>query len=89
MRERLPSRRGSVRFPIEHDSVPYLVTLSRFNDGRLGEIFIDAEKPNSALATHAQDAAVLASMLLQCGVSPAEICHSVAGPIKTALEGEQ
>ena len=51
-RERLPNRRGSVRFAIRHDQATYLVTLSKFNDGRIAELFLDAEKPDSALAGH-------------------------------------
>ena len=39
-RRRLPQRRGSIRFPITHDNVPYLVTLSLFDDGRLAEVFL-------------------------------------------------
>jgi hypothetical protein len=85
-RERLPNRRGSLRFPIGCGGQLYLVTLSKFDDGRLAEIFLDTDKPDSALATHASDAAILASMLLQHGVLPAAISHSVAGPIKSALE---
>jgi hypothetical protein len=84
-RKRLPDRRGSERFAIEHAGLQYLVTISRFGDGRLGEIFIDSEKPNSAVAVHANDAAVLASMLLQHGVSASDIQHSVSGPIAVAL----
>jgi ribonucleoside-diphosphate reductase alpha chain len=84
-RQRLPNRRGSIRFAIKHDDATYLVTLSRFDDGRLGEIFLDAPKPDSAIATHATDAAVLASILLQHGVSAAAIRHSIAGPLATAL----
>ena len=41
---------------------------------------------------HANDAAVLASLLLQHGVTAAAIRHSIAGPLATALahveEGE-
>ena len=63
----------------------YSATLSKFADGRLGEIFIDADKPDSELAVHANDAAVLASLLLQHGVTAAAIRHSIAGPLATAL----
>lgn len=84
-RQRLPNRRASERFSISHDGVPYLVTLSRFDDGRPAEIFLDAHKPDSALAVHANDAAVLASLLLQHGVDAAVIRRSISGPIATAL----
>jgi hypothetical protein len=84
-RQRLPNRRGSVRFCIRHDGASYLVTLSKFSDGRIAEIFLDSAKPDSALATHANDAAVLASLLLQHGVTAAAIRRSIAGPLATAF----
>ena len=84
-RQRLPDRRGSLRFSFVHDNALYSGTLSRYADGRLAEIFIDAEKPDSALALHAADAAVLASLLLQHGVTAAAIRHSISGPLSVAL----
>jgi hypothetical protein len=84
-RQRLPNRRGSVRFSFQHDGALYSATLSKFQDGRLAEIFINVEKPDSALAMHANDAAVLASLLLQHGVTAAAIRHSIAGPLAIAL----
>jgi hypothetical protein len=91
-RQRLNNRRGSLRFSFRHDGALYSATLSKFPDGRLAEIFIDAHKPDSALAVHANDAAVLASILLQHGVTAAAIRHSIAGPLASALahveEGE-
>jgi hypothetical protein len=91
-RQRLPDRRGSVRFSFRHDGKLYSATLSEFADGKLGEIFIDAHKPDSELAVHANDAAVLASLLLQHRVTAAAIRHSIAGPLASALahaeEGE-
>jgi hypothetical protein len=84
-RERLPARRASIRFTIEHDGVRYRATLSKFDDGRIAEIFLDGMKPDSALAVHAADAAVLTSLLLQHGVTAAAIRRSISGPIATAL----
>ena len=85
MREKIRNRRASERLPIEDDGASYLVTFSRFDDGRLAEIFLDCSKPSSALAVHASDAAVLVSLLLQHGVPPDEIRHSISGPIAKAL----
>lgn len=86
IRERLPNRRASVVFAFTHGGAHYTGTVSRFDDGRLAEIFIDTAKPTSALAEHVADAAVLASLLLQHGVSAAAIKHSISGPIAGALE---
>jgi hypothetical protein len=54
---------------------------AKFPDGRLAEIFIDAGKPDSEIAVHMNDAAVLASLLLQHGVTAAAIRHSISGPL--------
>jgi hypothetical protein len=85
-RQRLPDRRGAVRLSIRHDGATYLITADYYSNGALAEIFIDAPKPGSALAVHMSDAAVLASLLLQHGVSAAEIRHSISGPLSTALD---
>jgi hypothetical protein len=85
VRKRLPNRRASERFTIQHDGTDYLVTVTKFGDGAPAELFLDCFKPNSGLAVHVNDSAVLASLLLQHGVSPETIQHSVSGPIATAL----
>jgi hypothetical protein len=84
-REYLPDRRGSELFEFTHNGFSYTGTVSKFSDGRLAEIFIDSKRPNSEIAAHASDAAVLASLLLQHGVSVAAIRHSISGPLATAL----
>ena len=87
VRERLPDRRGSLRFSIQHEGTTYFVTVSKFGDGRIAELFLDAaNKPDSQLAAHANTAAMLCSLLLQHGVSVASIRHSVRGPVAVALE---
>ena len=86
-REHLPSRRGSVRFSIQDEGTTYFVTVSKFGDGRIAEIFLDAaNKPDSQLAAHAGTAAILCSLLLQHRVSVAAIRHSISGPLAVALD---
>jgi hypothetical protein len=46
-------------------------------DGALGEVFLDAAKQNSGLDAFAADAAILVSLLLQHGATPAEIGHAL------------
>ena len=84
-RKHLPDRRGSELFEFVHSGVSYTATISRFNDGRLGEIFLDHRRPNSQLAEHANDAAILASLLLQHGATAEAIRHSISGPLSVAL----
>ena len=85
-RKRLPNRRGSENFEFQHYGLRYTVTASLFSDGQLAEVFIDCGKAGSTAAVHAQDSAVLTSLLLQHGVTAATIRHSIAGPIATALD---
>ena len=84
-RQHLPSRRASTAFQFVRAGIRYTATISKFDDGRLAEIFIDAAKPGSAIAEFASDAAVLASLLLQHGITAAAIRHSISGPLATAL----
>jgi ribonucleoside-diphosphate reductase alpha chain len=67
MRERLPNRRLGETFELELHGLRYTVTISRFADGRLGEIFLQNHKPGSQSDTNARDAAVAASLALQFG----------------------
>jgi hypothetical protein len=85
MRVRLPDRRGAQIAMFEHDGRRYRATFGTFGDGQLAEVFIDTGRADSTLQQHADDSAVLVSLLLQCGVSPKAIKHSISGPISTAL----
>ena len=76
-RRRLPHRRGAVALDIEHDGHRYRMHVGYFPDGAVGEVFLDAAKQNSTLDALAADAAVLLSLLLQHGASPAEIGHTL------------
>jgi ribonucleoside-diphosphate reductase alpha chain len=85
-RERLPNRRASVAFTFEHEGHRYRATASQYDDGRLGELFLDAGKDGTPLQSNAETAAILVSLLLQHGVAPETIRHSTTGPIAIALE---
>jgi hypothetical protein len=67
VRERLPSRRESETFNFEVEGLRYCATVSRFADGRIGEIFISNHKVGSQSDANAADAAVAASLALQHG----------------------
>ena len=85
-RARLPNRRSAQIAIFEHDGRRYRATFGAFSNGKLGEVFIDTGRVNSALQQHSDDAAVLVSLLLQNGVSPEAIRHSISGPISVALD---
>src|SRR6516165_3671861 len=76
-RRRLPHRRGAVALDIEHDGHRYRMHVGYFPNGAVGEVFLDATKQNSMLDAFAADAAILVSLLLQHGVTPAEIGHAL------------
>ena len=74
-----------------------VVSVGRFDDGSLAEIFISNGKAGSDSDTAARDSAVVASIALQYGV-PAEVIRralmrnrdgSVCGPLGAAFDRQQ
>jgi hypothetical protein len=93
-RERLPSRRASISFSFECAGLAYTATYSRFNDGRIGELFVSNHKSNSAADVNARDGAIAISFALQFGADLETIrkalCRDSAGrasgPLGVALD---
>jgi hypothetical protein len=86
-REILPTRRFNRSFSFECEGHGYRATAGWFDDGRLAEIFLHAPgKMGTPLQANADTAAILASLLLQYGVDPEVIRHSITGPIAIALQ---
>jgi ribonucleoside-diphosphate reductase alpha chain len=94
MREKLQNRRASQTFELAVDGLKYTCTASRFADGRIGEIFLNNHKSNSAADVNARDAAIVASLALQFGVPVDVIRHALtrnadgsgSGPLAAALD---
>lgn len=84
-RKRLPNRRNSEIVAFEHEGRHYRASISRYVDGSIGEIFIDASKFGSDIAVHSNEAAILASVALQLGATPKDLQHSINGPLAAAL----
>ncbi len=93
-RRRLPDRRASETFSLQASGLNFTATISHFNDGSLGEIFIQNHKSDSTAGIMASDAAIAASLALQFGC-PAEtlrraLCRDArgkaVGPLGTALD---
>src|SRR5262249_57772824 len=76
-RRNLRPRRGALAIEFEHAGHRFRMQVGSFADGALGEIFLDAAKQNSGLDAFAADAAILVSLLLQHGATPAEIGHAL------------
>ena len=93
-RERLPNRRASETFAFECAGLRYVCTVSRYSDGRLGELLISNHKANSQADTNARDAAIIFSFAVQHGADPDAIRRALcrdsqgraSGPLGTALD---
>lgn len=67
-RTKLPPRRETETISFEFENLSYVLSVSRFTDGSLGEIFLNASSITSAANKNAHDAAVLYSIARQYGV---------------------
>jgi hypothetical protein len=100
-RKRLPNRRASETFAIQCNGLDYLATVSHYDDGRLGEIFLTNHKVGSAVDTAARDSAIVCSLALQHGANLKTVRKALCrdgrgkanGPLGVALDmlaaGEQ
>jgi hypothetical protein len=77
VRERLPQRRASVTLNLEHAGLRYVVTISRYQDGRPAECFVQNHKLSSAADIAARDSGILLSLLFQFGCDVETIAHAV------------
>ena len=70
VRETLAMRREAESFTLHFagQTDPFVVTTARFSDGRLAEVFIDAQKRDQLFDHLARDFAILISIALQHGV---------------------
>lgn len=94
MRQRFANRRASTTFEVESQGLRFTATVSRLDDGRLGEIFLQSNKAGSMAGINASDAAVVTSIALQYGV-PLEVIRTAlardingkaSGPLAAALD---
>jgi hypothetical protein len=93
IRHRLRDRRASETFSLQCAGLAYVATISRFDDGRLAEIFLSNHKSGSDADTAARDSAITCSLALQFGADIETIrkalCRDVrgnaSGPLGAAL----
>lgn len=93
-RDRLPNRRSAISTSFERDGARFGMTIGHYPDGRVGEVFLGADRANSLLDFLMSDAAILASLALQYGAPLDEIRHALkrdtrgtaASPIGAALD---
>lgn len=87
-RESLPQRRHSEVF--DHRTqrgIRYTVTVGYYDDGRPGEVFIDAGKEGTDVQVLARDNAVLVSLLLQYGCPLSHIRSAISREANGAPQG--
>src|SRR5262245_37512938 len=65
-RQRLPNRRPS-DIDFQSMNMRFTASVSRFDDGRIGELFVDNHKAGSAIGTLVRDSAIILSFALQHG----------------------
>jgi ribonucleoside-diphosphate reductase alpha chain len=93
-RQRLPDRRLSTSIDFELDGLKYTATVSRYADGRIGELFLNNHKSNSQADTNARDSAITFSIAVQHGADPEAIRRALcrdsngkaSGPLGCALD---
>jgi hypothetical protein len=66
-RERLANRRMSAVFDLESMGMRFTASISCYDDGRLGELFLDNHKAGSAVGTLVRDLAIVFSFAVQHG----------------------
>jgi hypothetical protein len=94
MRERLPNRRASELFDFVSMNMLFTASVSLYEDGRLGELFLDNHKAGSAIGTLVRDSAIALSFALQHGADLQAIrialCRDsqgrALGPLGVALD---
>jgi|SoimicmetaTmtLPC_FD_contig_31_6124179_length_661_multi_2_in_0_out_0_2 hypothetical protein len=93
-RERLPNRRLCESTTFELDGLRFTMSVGRFPDGRIGELFLTNHKAGNQSDTNARDAAIILSFALQHGASIDEIRKALCrdstgralGPVGAALD---
>jgi hypothetical protein len=93
-RERLPDRRSAETISLKYSGANFTITAGRYDDGRLGEIFMNAAHANSALDAIISDAAIAVSFALQHGCDLDDIRRAMkrtaagkaSSPIGAALD---
>jgi hypothetical protein len=87
-RERLPDRRPHEVIEIEHSGFRLIVGAGHYENGRLGEVFLDTHKGGTAIDTILKDSAILLSFALQFGADPSVIRRALSrtGPIGVLLD---
>ena len=77
-RQRLQNRRPCLTFDLQVAHLSYKVSIGRFPNGELSEVFISNHRSNSSADVAARDCGILMSLLLQLGCPAETIAHSLS-----------
>jgi hypothetical protein len=66
-RQRLNNRRPALTFDLEHVGLNYTVTVGKYPDGRVSEVFVQNHKSSSGADVAVRDAGIILSFALQHG----------------------
>ena len=79
MRRLLDNRRAGENFELRHGgkNASFIITLGRYPDGAVGEVFISGAKAGSEVDAVARDGAILLSLALQHSVPLETIRHAM------------
>jgi hypothetical protein len=93
-RRRPPNRRVCETFVFEIEGLRFTATVSRSEDGKPLELFLNNHKHGNQVDTNARDAAIALSFALQCGADAEAIRNALCrdsrgralGPLGAALD---
>jgi hypothetical protein len=93
-RTRLLNRRLNQTQELNRDGINIKMTIGFKPDGSVGEIFLNADRADSMLDVLMSDAAIIASIAMQYGVSLRQLAHAIkrdkfgvaSSPIGAALD---
>ena len=77
IRRTLPQCRASETFDLRFWNQNFTVSIGRYPDGMIGEVFIDGGKTGQDIQSTARDAAVVISLALQYGVAVESVRHAI------------
>jgi hypothetical protein len=78
-RQPLPMRRRAETFELDYGGLKnsHVISVGYYDDGRVGEVFINGGKSGEVVEAIARDSAVLLSLALQYGASLDTIKHAI------------
>jgi hypothetical protein len=93
-RQRLGNRRASEVFDFESMGMRFTASVSRYDDARISELFLDNHKAGSAIGTLVRDMAIVFSFAAQHGADAEAIRRALSrdsqgrplGPLGAVLD---